>query len=222
MITSIPIRFAGGGLLCRIAYRNVWLKPLGMTSLFNGKDLTGWNDERAEASRFVVTDEGELRVLDGRGQLESEGTYDDFLLQLQCRVDGDGLNSGVFFRCIPRDFMMGYECQISNATVEGDPTKPADCGTGGIFRRQNARRVVAEDREWFTLTLVANGPHMGAWVDGYPVSDWVDERKPDKNPRRGQRLEAGTLAIQGHDPTTDIRFRNLAIQPLPGESSASR
>ncbi|MEQ8208550.1 MAG: DUF1080 domain-containing protein [Lacipirellulaceae bacterium] len=198
-----------------IEFRNIRLRPLQLEAIFDGQSLAGWNKDKAEASRFEITDDGELRVLDGRGQLESKKSYGDFLLQLDCRVDGDGLNSGVFFRCIPGDFMMGYECQISNAMKDGDPTQPADCGTGGIFRRQNARRIVAKDREWFTMTLLANGPHMASWTNGYQVSDWTDTREPHENPRKGLRLEPGTLAIQGHDPTTDIRFKNIRIVEFP-------
>jgi hypothetical protein len=124
------------------------------------------------------------------------------------------LNSGIFFRCIPGDVMMGYECQIHNGLKNGDRGQPEDCGTGGFFRRQSARRVVADDLAWFHLTLVADGPHMAAWVNGYQVSDWIDTRPPDANPRKGLRLEPGTVMIQGHDPTTDIFFRNLQIGEL--------
>jgi hypothetical protein len=198
-----------------IAFRNVRLKPLRTKPLFNGKDLDGWNTNRAEVSEFKVTPAGELRVLNGRGQIESDASFGDFVLQLECFVDGDALNSGVFFRCIPGDFMMGYECQIQNGMQDGDPTKPVDCGTGGFFRRQNARSIIAKDREWFAMTLIADGPHMAAWVNGHQVSDWTDTRKPHDNPRKGLRLEPGTLAIQGHDPTTDLRFRNLKIVELP-------
>ncbi len=202
----------------KIAFRNIRLLPHSTQSIFNGKDLTGWNTDRAEVSEFKVTSEGELQVLNGRGQIESDASYGDFLLQLECFVNGDALNSGVFFRCIPRDFMMGYECQIQNGMKDGDPTQPVDCGTGGIFRRQNARRIVAKDREWFAMTLVADGPHMAAWVNGHQVSDWTDTRKPHENPRKGLRLEPGTLAIQGHDPTTDLRFRKLRIAELPASA----
>ncbi len=198
-----------------IAFRNIRLKPLGTKSIFNGKDLTGWNTDLAEKSRFEVTPEGELRVLDGKGQIESEGRYGDFVLQLECFVAGDSLNSGIFFRCIPGDMMMGYESQIHNGMKDGDPAQPADCGTGGIFRRQNARRIVASDHEWFSKTLIAEGPHIAVWVNGYQVSDWTDTRKPHENPRKGLRLEPGTLAIQGHDPTTDLRFRELQIVEMP-------
>jgi len=197
-----------------IAFRNVRLKPLDAQPIFNGKDLTGWNTHRAEASRFEVTEKNELRVLDGRGQLESDASYGDFVLQLECFANGDALNSGVFFRCIPGDFMMGYECQIQNGMKDNDPTKPQDCGTGGFFGRQNARRIVAKDREWFAMTLIADGPHMAAWVDGQQVSDWTDTREPHENPRKGLRVEPGTLAIQGHDPTTDLRFRNLRVAEM--------
>jgi len=111
--------------------------------------------------------------------------------------------------------MNGYESQIHNGFKNGDRTQPVDCGTGGIFRRQDARRVVADDMQWFHETLIVDGPHVSAWVDGYQVTDWTDTRAPNANPRRGLRVEPGTLMIQGHDPTTDISFRNLHVAELP-------
>ena len=110
---------------------------------------------------------------------------------------------------------MGYECQIHNGVENQDATRPKDCGTGGFFRRQDARRVVAKDLQWFHQTLIVNGPHMASWVNGYQVSDWTDERPAHENPRKGLRLEAGTIMIQGHDPTTNISFRNLKSTELP-------
>jgi len=59
------------------------------------------------------------------------------------------------------------------------------------------------------------GRHMAAWVNGVQVSDWVDTRPPDDNPRKGLRLEAGTIQLQGHDPTTDLSFRSLRIREIP-------
>jgi len=76
--------------------------------------------------------------------------------------------------------------------------------------------VVANDFEWFHETLIVSGPHMAAWVNGYQVSDWTDTRAPDENPRGGLRREAGTIAIQGHDPKTDLSFRNLRAGEMPG------
>jgi len=198
-----------------VEFRNIKLKPLGLVSLFNGKDLTGWKTYPDLASKFSVTPEGWLNVKNGRGQLETEGQYADFTLQLEVFVNGKALNSGIFFRSIPGDLMNGYESQIQNGYLDGDRSKPQDCGTGGIFRRQNARKVVANDFEWFYKTLHVDDKHMAAWVNGYQVSDWTDNRAPHENPRKGLRQEAGTIIIQGHDPTTDLSFRNLRIAEIP-------
>ena len=199
----------------QVAFRDIKLKPLKLDPLFNGKDLQGWKTYPDMASKFTVSDEGWLNVQDGRGQLETERMLGDFVLQLECITHAKDLNSGIFFRCIPGDVMMGYECQIHNGVENQDATRPKDCGTGGFFRRQDARRVVAKDLQWFHQTLIVNGPHMASWVNGYQVSDWTDERPAHENPRKGLRLEAGTIMIQGHDPTTNISFRNLKSTELP-------
>ena len=190
-------------------FKNIKLQPLGLKSIFNGKDLTGWKEPAGSLSKFTVTKEGELNVKNGKGTLESDPQFGDFILQLECISHAKNLNSGVFLRSIPGEINNGYESQIHNGFKDGDRAQPLDCGTGGIYRRINARRVVSNDEEWFHKTVIADGPHISVWVNGYQVTDWTDTRKPDKNPRNGLRLEKGTLQIQGHDPTTNLSFRNL-------------
>lgn len=191
--------------------------PAGTKPIFNGKDLSGWKvfkDEKREKSKFEVTKDGELRLTNGPGDLQTEAKYADFVLQLEFKTNGDALNSGVFFRCIPDQYQNGYECQINNKTIDGDKNKPADGGTGAIYRRQPARKIVANDKEWTHLTLIARGPTFATWVNGYPVCVWTDERPKDENPRKGLRLDAGHLSIQGHDATTDLLFRNIRVAEI--------
>ncbi|MHB1037089.1 MAG: 3-keto-disaccharide hydrolase [Pirellulales bacterium] len=199
----------------RVEFRNIKLKPLGLASLFNGKDLAGWKVFPGKKSVFSVTPEGNLHVKNGNGQLESEAQFADFVFQAEIFSNGKALNSGIFFRSIPGEFWNGYESQIQNGYKDGDRTKPADAGTGAIYRRQSARKVVANDFEWFHKTIIATGNHMAVWINGYLVTDWTDRRAADANPRNGLRLEAGTLIIQGHDATTDLSFRNLRAAELP-------
>lgn len=200
-----------------IAFTQVRLRPLGGKQLFNGKNLDGWNDTLKGPAEFSVTDQGELHVKNGPGQIESREAFGDFVLQYDCYVNGDGLNSGVFFRSIPGDRMNGYECQIQNAFKDGDRAKPADFGTGAIYRRMPARLVAADDHQWFTTTLYAHGPHIAVWVNGLQVTDWTDPRPPHENPRNGLRLAPGTFCLQAHDPTTDLKFRNFRVVELPAE-----
>ncbi len=197
-----------------ISFRNVLLRPLGVDPIFNGKDLSQWDQSQTGESKFSVSDEGELKVTGGRGQLESRAQLANFVFSMQCRTNATGLNSGVFFRSIPGEFTNGYESQIQNQFKAGDRTAPVDCGTGGIFRQANARRINADDQQWFSKMIIANGPHVSVWVNGLQVTDWTDRRKPHPNPRKGLRKEKGTFILQGHDPTTDILFREIKAREL--------
>lgn len=198
-----------------VEFRNIKLRPLHLESIFNGRDLTGWKTFRGNTSKFTVTSAGELNVKDGPGKLESTARYGDFVLQLEVFVNGRNLNSGVFFRSIPGDRPNGYESQIHNGYADNDRTRPLDFGTGAIYRRQKARKVVSNDFDWFAKTIIATGNHMAVWVNGEQVTDWTDNRAPNENPREGLRTEPGTFIIQGHDPTTDISFRNLRAEEVP-------
>lgn len=221
----------------RVLVRSLKFRPTGARPLFNGKDLTGWKVFPDRKSKFTVTPEGWLNIKDGPGDLQTEGQWADFVLQLECISNGPHLNSGVFFRARPGEYQQGYEAQIRNQftdepkqeyTVEvHDPvthelkektkvkSAAVDYGTGAIYRRVPARRGVAKDGEWFTLTVIAQGRHLATWVNGIQVVDWTDNRPLKDNGRNGCRLEKGVISFQGHDPTTDLSFRNIRLQELP-------
>jgi len=190
-------------------------RPEGLTPIFDGKTLTGWT-LRGAAEATVV--DGAIRLTNGSGSLESEGKYGDFVLQLEYftpdRPEGAGINSGVFFRCIPGETMNGYECQILNKPGTRDYQNFIGTDTGGIFRRQIGRNVAPEDGKWNYLTIAARGARIATWVNGIQVTDWTDDRVPHNNPRNGRRIESGTIQFQGHDPGTEILFRNIRIREL--------
>lgn len=204
--------FNGQGV---VRFRSVKLKPLGLKSIFNGKDLAGWKEIPGRKSVYTVTPEGWLNVKDGNGDLQSEGQYGDFIFQLDIISNGKHLNSGVFFRAQPGEFWSGYEAQIRNQWQGEDRTKPVDFGTGGLYNLQRTRRVVSTDGEWFTMTILAQGPHLATWVNGIQVTDFTDQRPPRDSARRGYRSQAGVLSLQGHDPTTDLSFRQLRTAEMP-------
>jgi hypothetical protein len=204
----------------RIAFRRVVLKPLDLEPIFTGKDLAGWHEVPGSQSEFTVKD-GQIHVENGRGYLETDKTWADFILQAEAVTHGEGLNSGLFFRALPgteTEPANGYEFQIQNQFNASDRTKPKDFGTGGIYRRVPARRVVSNDNEWTHLTLVAHGPRIATWVNGFWTVAWTDERMPHENPRQGLRTQAGHISLQGHDPTTNLDFRNLRIAAFPAQT----
>jgi hypothetical protein len=227
------IALSGSG----VAFRNIKLIPLHSKSLFNGKDLSGWKEFPGKKSKFSVTKNGTIHLEGGPGDLQTEGQWADFVLQLDCISNGDHCNSGVFFRCIPGEFENGYEAQIRNEftaepkqeyTIEEYDPKThelkgkkkekhtaVDYGTGAIYRRAPARKELSKDREWFGMTIVASGRHIATWVNGVQAVDWTDERPIADNPRKGCRLEKGAISLQGHEAAVeDLNFRNIRIQDL--------
>jgi hypothetical protein len=208
----------------KIAFRNVFLKPLNLQPLMNGVDLSGWKSVPTKPDAKSVAEfqwaDGAVRVKGGPGFLETEKTYGDFIFQIDAATHARDLNSGFFFRAVEGTAAApsnGYEVQVNNMREGDDRTKPdkTQQGTGAIFRRATARVVAADDFQWTTITLVASGPQFATWVNGYPVVAWKDERPADENPRKGLRLEAGHISLQGHDPTTDVSFRKAKIGVLP-------
>ena len=221
----------------RFIIHSIKLKPATMEQLLIDKDLKGWKEFPGRKSKFSVTQDGFLHVKDGPGDLQTAGEWADFILQLDCKTNGKNLNSGIFFRCLPGEYQMGYEAQIHNGfgpdkeytldihdpktqkLVERKKEKFAaiDYGTGAIYRRMPARFQAANDNEWFTMTVAAQGRHLATWVNGIQTVDWTDHRPLDENARKGAYLKKGPISIQGHDPTTDLLFRNFRLAELPAK-----
>jgi hypothetical protein len=221
----------------RLGLRDIKLQPLALGPIFNGKDLAGWKEHPGKKSKCGVNDQGEITMKDGPGDLQTEGQWDDFVLQIECKTNGKHLNSGVFFRCRPNEYQQGYEAQIHNGfaaepnkeytietydpetgkvlTAKKEKYAALDYGTGAIYRRMPARKQAAKDGEWFTMIVIAEGRHLATWVNGVQMVDWTDTRPVKDNARNGCKLEKGPISLQGHDPTTDLNFRNIRIAELP-------
>jgi hypothetical protein len=207
----------------QIEFRNIKLKPLGLTPLFNGKDLSGWrkvDTPRAKEPPVWSVVNGMIHVEKGPGQLETEATFDDAIIQLAIRANAQSPNhhpnSGVFLRGEPNQFWSGYESQIRNEYKDNDRSQPVDFGTGGIYHYQPTRRVVASDNEFLVKTIVMRGRHFGVWVNGFPVTDWEDPHPEGNIVRNKQaKLTPGVISLQAHDPTTNLDFKNIRAARLP-------
>jgi hypothetical protein len=225
-----PVRLAKG-----LVVRTLLIRPLKLSSVL-GEQAPGergrrWKvipheslpverqakwEELSEASGGAGAVAG-LRAVGGPGCVELPGEYGDIVLQLTVHVRRPLANAGVFFRCMPGVFLDGYEAQIFNGCYGRDPARPAEYATGAIDDRRNARRLVSRDGEPFAMTIVAAGPHIATWVNGVQVVDWTDERKPNENPRKGLRREAGPIQLQAHDKNTDVEFRGIRVGGLDGK-----
>ncbi|MES2572242.1 MAG: DUF1080 domain-containing protein [Verrucomicrobiota bacterium] len=186
----------------------------GWIPLFDGKTLDGWKISDKPGT-FSVKD-GELIVRGDRSHLFYDGpvqNHDFKNFEFKAEVmTKKGSNSGVYFHT---EFQptgwpaKGYEVQVNN--THGDPKK-----TAGLYGIKDNFTAPAKDEEWFTLTIKVEGKHIVTRVNDKVISDYIEEEAPKREGQFTKRLISnGTFALQGHDPESEVHFRNIAVKPLP-------
>ena len=222
----LPSRGKRGAIVLgkQLVVQSLLLKPVALKPLWNGRDFAGWDRRgRVPAAGKPGTqwtiEQGAIHVVGGPEALEyapAEGphVFADFITQIVVRTRKAGANGGLFFRNQPGKTMMGYEAQLHNPWYDPQSGQHGYT-TGGIDDRQQARLPVAVDLVPFRMTVIAHRDHIATWVNGYQTVDWTDTRAADENPRRGKRIEPGTLQLQAHDPETDLEVHGIWLQELP-------
>jgi hypothetical protein len=179
----------------------------GWISLFNGKDLTGW-----EGNKDI------WRVVDGyiQGKIDKIGyntflvygvPFSDFVLEAKFILPKGG-NSGIQYRSKvmdPAKFVVGgYQADIGG-------------GYWGILYEERGRGILVKPvkdvektikfDDWNTFVVTANGSKVKHEVNGVVSVDFddTDEKK---------RPTEGILALQYHAPGNfEIRFKDIRIKP---------
>lgn len=178
----------------------------GWYSLFDGRTLDGWHASENPATFSVAN--GEIVVHGPRAHLFYEGSvhqhdFRDFELMLDV-LTKPGANSGVFIRTAfqtegwPSN---GYEVQVNN-TFAQDWRR-----TGSLYEVRNLRESLPDDK-WFTIHTIVRGRRVRIMLDGKQVVDYTE---PDTS---ATRLTGNTIALQGHDPGSEVHYRNIRIRPL--------
>jgi hypothetical protein len=186
----------------------------GWIPLFNGKSLDGWKANENPAS-FSVKD-GILIVNGPRAHLFYDGpvqNHDFKNFELKAEIlTKPGANSGVYFHTQFQESgwpSKGYEIQVNN--THADPKK-----TAGIYAIKDNFTAPAKDDEWFTMEIKVEGKRIVTKVNGKVISDYTEEENPKREGQMKQRLiDHGTIAIQGHDPKSEVQYKSILIKPLP-------
>ena len=173
--------------------------------LFDGKTLTGWRASE-NPSTFSVSN-GEIVVHGPRAHLFYDGpvmnhAFKDFELKADVMTK-PGSNSGIFIRTTYQETdwpSKGYEVQVNNSHTDWRRT-------GSLYAVQDVREA-GKDNVWFTMHVIVRGRRVQVLVDDKQVVDYTE---PDSAPTR---LTGSTIALQGHDPNSEVHYRNVMIRPL--------
>ncbi len=187
----------------------------GFTSIFNGKDLTGWTKAKENEDAFQVKD-GSIVANGKRCHVYYTGpfkgkpaSFKNFELKVDVMTKTKS-NGGIYFHTAYQETSWpekGFEVQVNNS--HGDWKK-----TGGLYNVQDNKEPFQDD-VWFTEHIIVKGNHVTVYVNDKKVSDWeqpADWQGPKGNP--GRKLDVGTFALQAHDPGSTIYYTNIRVKPL--------
>lgn len=219
------------GLQCEVPkggqfqFRNLRITELGYRSLFNGKDLAGWdgaalNGTPEPAEKCWRVHEGLLQCTGAAGPwIRSQEEFDDFNLRFDYQVSAEG-NSGVYVR-VPVDGNhhreneqappAGFEVQVLDDAAPKYKDLKDYQFSGSVYDIAGATQHVSKPAgEWNTLEINARGQDITVTHNGVIVVDLSEE----KFPLIKLRQKKGFLGLQNH--STLVAFRHLRIgPPLP-------
>jgi hypothetical protein len=212
MMARMPItRFLLAGALCAGLGPAAAGGDFCYRSLFNGRDLAGWEGVTAPAAQSWKVQDGALVCTGADGTwLRSKQRYGDFNFRFEYKLKSGG-NSGIYLRVPPDGAHReggGAEVQLLDDTAERyRKLEPAQyCGS--IYKVAPARHHVSRPPgEWNTMEINC----LGSWYRVVHNGVVIVDASGRDFPELGRRFREGYLGLQNHDE--EVWFKNLRIGP---------
>lgn len=193
------------------------------TSLFNGKDLTGWENPFEWGQAEVVDDEIHLTTDRSKWFLCTTREYQDFVFEAEVKMPEGGCNSGFMFRAHKeKNKVFGYQAEV-------DPSDRK--WSGGLYDEGRRKWFISPNRDaaespeardasiadfraragdcfkrhdWNLYRIECRGDHIQISVNGVKTTDCHDSEDAK-----------GYIALQHHgEKGQTYRFRNIRILDL--------
>jgi hypothetical protein len=210
----------------------------GFKSLFNGKDLKGWdgNPELWSVEDGCIT---------GRTKEPEQLAFNQFLIwrdgtvknfELRAKIRQSGNNSGIQYRSkelpeVGKWSIGGYQCDVHPA-AENNAMLYDERGRGIVAK--NGQKVIVDEQgqkwlleqrdpvkvdvaEWNEYTVIARGNKLVHKVNGEVTAEIIDHQA-------GERELEGLLAFQVHrGPAMHVQIKDVMLKFLPeGEELSTK
>ena len=171
-------------------------------SIFNGKDLTGW-DVPDNNIWFTVKD-GVLKLENGpqkKGQtLWTSDEYENFEMEFDFKMGKGTVDSGVYVRNSREQIQIG----ISGSLKRDMTGSPYISGKGYPVEAKGVKELLKLD-DWNTMKICAEGKKYTVWLGGEKIMTYESD----------SAIKKGKIGIQLHgNRVMSIEYRNLKARSL--------
>ncbi|MEM7673208.1 MAG: DUF1080 domain-containing protein [Verrucomicrobiota bacterium] len=212
--TSILITVALGSLNLTHAGEGEW------ESLFNGKDLDGWEyrGNKKEGPVFKVEDgvivASTVIPRNPTTYMATTTSYGDFELVFDSYVEKN-LNSGVQIRSTAKGNMVGPQIEIDNNRAQ----------TGYIWG-QGMKKWLSADwpkenpafkpNEWNTYRVQVVGKNIKTWINDQPIEDVTHDEIADTGviALQAHSYPSGKEREKGTEEVVSVYWKNIKIREI--------
>jgi hypothetical protein len=183
----------------------------GFKALFDGKTFDGWKTAEENQQTWKIED-GAMVAHGDRCHLYYVGDtqpFKNFDLKVDVMTEPNS-NGGIYFhtKYQASDWPKGgFECQVNN--THADWIK-----TGSLYGVVNIAQSPAEDRKWWTEEIIVKDKSVTVLIDGKRIFEYNEPPGVQAGSRFARKLSEGTFALQGHDPNSTIRYKNIRVKRL--------
>jgi len=176
------------------------------TSLFNGKDLSGWKIYGTEKwyveDGLLVCESGPDQAY---GYLATDKHYKNFELTLEFKQEASG-NSGVFIRSTVDGIKVsGWQVEVAPSGLHTGGIYES-YGRGWLIKPDAEKEKVLNEGEWNKMKIVANGDTVTSYLNGVEMVSITDAKIG---------AGEGSVALQIHDGGgIKVKWRNIKIKEL--------
>lgn len=187
-------------------------KAGGWQTLFNGKNLDGWQIAENPAS-FSVQD-GAIVVSGPRAHLFYDGpignhNFKNFEWKATVKTMPRA-SSGMFIHTDYQDEgwpNKGYRIQVNQTHADWRKT-------GSVYAVQDVKELFVKDEEWYTVSITVKDEQVTIRVNDKVVNNYIepDSISTGTSPKK---LSNGTVALQCHDPKSMVFYKDVMLRILP-------
>jgi len=183
----------------------------GFVTIFDGKTFNGWKPALENPNTWQIED-GAFVTRGARCHLFYIGDpkpFRDFELKVDVMTK-PGANGGIYFDTKYQPYgwpTNGFECQVNNSHTDWKRT-------GSLYDVANLGDTPARDNQWWTQDITVQSNAVTVKINDVIVLQYLEPSGVQPGRIFTRKLGEGTFALQAHDPTSVVYYKNIRVKRL--------